>query len=85
MREAASGVATLQLRGDSRGGTAGAQVASRPPLCSLGGRGKRLEPTWLSEALTVRAPSPSLPPCPQGPGVTHREVPKVRTTAGFSS
>lgn len=27
---------------------------------------------------------PSPAPFPQGPGVTHREVPKVRATAGFS-
>ena len=31
-------------------------------ICSLGGPGRRLEPTWLSEALTIWAPSPSLPP-----------------------
>lgn len=61
------------------------QVASRPRICSLGGPSRHLEPTWLLEALTVWAPSPALPPFPQSPGMTHREVPKVRTTAGFSS
>lgn len=85
MREAASRAAAPQLCGASRGGTAGIQVASRPRICSLGGPSRRLEPTWLLEALTVWAPSPALPPFPQSPGMTHREVPKVRTTAGFSS
>lgn len=53
-------------------------------LYSLGGPGRRLEPTWLYEALSLRfQPMPAHPFSPKGPGMTHREAPKIRTAAGF--
>lgn len=53
-------------------------------LYSLGGPGRRLEPTWLCEALSLGSQRmPAHPFSPKGPGMTHREAPKIRTAAGF--